>query len=561
MSTIPPHYSDHYVGQRFNKALHIVQHLSPSSSFQPTKEQKLELYALYKQAAQGNVDTQRPGIFDVVGRAKWDAWKKLEGLNILEAKHRYVEVLLRVAVEAYRKPAAKVQAHQIIQAFATMQPSGDHTDDDDSITTDDDDETSVASVDAEEQAYLLEIQQQDKNGRRTATPSRSSSIGMYRSPMSPTLSRTSAQSTARYNNNNNNNKPMMNRTTNNSRTQQHMRAPSAASSIGGAGRRYSQASVSNTNHYPTTTNNNNNNNKRRNNNTNNSNNSNSNNNNNNKKQNNNRLGGGMFVEQATEPFDPHVNPWAQQPSTVRQYKVDDGHSETSSNFNDSHRPSIVQLPSPIISATSSNAVLSPAPHPQQRPPSRSQQQQQQQFQQQQLQQARHMHSPSSVASSMTAMGPSPTPQVEGGMASSSSVISQNNNSGLLTDHQYTSVVALGPATKRALDTLQAEIIALNDRIDGLRQELVERDRRKVIIPRPDNENNDNGLEDNTESWDGWRWVIKAAIKYATVNLLLGVFLFLALYRQRSPIAYVILGQLAKYWRRTKLRFTFSKILV
>ncbi|KAI8143286.1 acyl CoA binding protein-domain-containing protein [Fennellomyces sp. T-0311] len=99
MSTIPPHYSDRYVGQRFNKALHIVQHLSPSSSFQPTKEQKLELYALYKQAAQGNVDTQRPGIFDVVGRAKWDAWKKLEGLNSLEAKHRYVEVLLRVAVE------------------------------------------------------------------------------------------------------------------------------------------------------------------------------------------------------------------------------------------------------------------------------------------------------------------------------------------------------------------------------------------------------------------------------------------------------------------------------
>ncbi|KAI9320149.1 acyl CoA binding protein-domain-containing protein [Dichotomocladium elegans] len=99
MSTVPPHYSDRFVQKRFNKALYIVQRLSPSSSFQPSKEQKLELYALYKQAASGNINTQRPGIFDVVGRAKWDAWKKLEGLSSLEAKHRYVEALLRFAVE------------------------------------------------------------------------------------------------------------------------------------------------------------------------------------------------------------------------------------------------------------------------------------------------------------------------------------------------------------------------------------------------------------------------------------------------------------------------------
>jgi diazepam-binding inhibitor (GABA receptor modulating acyl-CoA-binding protein) len=32
---------------------------------------KKKLYALYKQVSQGNVDTQRPGLFDVVGRAKW----------------------------------------------------------------------------------------------------------------------------------------------------------------------------------------------------------------------------------------------------------------------------------------------------------------------------------------------------------------------------------------------------------------------------------------------------------------------------------------------------------
>lgn len=41
-NTIPPHYSDRYVQQRYSKALRIVQHLS-TSSFQPTKEQKLQV--------------------------------------------------------------------------------------------------------------------------------------------------------------------------------------------------------------------------------------------------------------------------------------------------------------------------------------------------------------------------------------------------------------------------------------------------------------------------------------------------------------------------------------
>ncbi|KAI9496226.1 hypothetical protein BDB00DRAFT_137282 [Zychaea mexicana] len=429
-----------------------------------------------------------------------------------------------------------------------MQPSGDHTDDEDSGTSDDD-ETSVASADAEEQAYLLEIQQQDKSGRRTATPSRSSSTSMYRSPVSPTLSRASAHSAAaaRYYNSNNNNSSRVMRGTNNSRAQ--MRAPSAASSVtGGAGRRISQAS-------PSITPNTNINNKKRTTTT-------SINNNNN---NNNRLGGGMFVEQVTEPFDPHVNPWAQQPSTVRQYKVDDGHSETSSMNNDpahhhhqqqqhphhhhqQQRPSIIQLPSPVISATSANATLlsSPAQPPQ-----------------------RHLQSPSSAASSMTATGPAPVARVEGGLASSSSVVSQstnnnnnNNNNSLLTDQQYTSVVALGPATKRALDTLQAEIIALNDRIDGLRQELVERDRHKVSSAQDgDDDDSSRSNNSNKESWDGWRWVVKAAVKHAAMNLLMASLLFLALYRQKSPVAYVILGQIAKHWRRTKLRLTISKILV
>jgi diazepam-binding inhibitor (GABA receptor modulating acyl-CoA-binding protein) len=43
MSHIPPHYTDRFIHQRYNKALHFVQNLPASSDFQPTKNQKLEV--------------------------------------------------------------------------------------------------------------------------------------------------------------------------------------------------------------------------------------------------------------------------------------------------------------------------------------------------------------------------------------------------------------------------------------------------------------------------------------------------------------------------------------
>ncbi|KAI9278063.1 acyl CoA binding protein-domain-containing protein [Sporodiniella umbellata] len=63
-------YTDRFIVYRYNKALHIVQSLPASSNFQPTRNQKLELYAFYKQVSEGDINTQRPGLFDIVGKAK-----------------------------------------------------------------------------------------------------------------------------------------------------------------------------------------------------------------------------------------------------------------------------------------------------------------------------------------------------------------------------------------------------------------------------------------------------------------------------------------------------------
>ncbi|XP_022754804.1 acyl-CoA-binding protein-like [Durio zibethinus] len=52
---------------------------------------KLILYGLYKQATVGNVNTNRPGIFNPTERAKWDAWKAVEGKAKEKAITEYIK--------------------------------------------------------------------------------------------------------------------------------------------------------------------------------------------------------------------------------------------------------------------------------------------------------------------------------------------------------------------------------------------------------------------------------------------------------------------------------------
>ena len=59
----------------------------------PDNATLLKIYALYKQASEGDVDRKRPGFMDMVGRAKWDAWNELKGKSADEAKHEYVDLI------------------------------------------------------------------------------------------------------------------------------------------------------------------------------------------------------------------------------------------------------------------------------------------------------------------------------------------------------------------------------------------------------------------------------------------------------------------------------------
>lgn len=62
----------------------------------PSNEELLELYALYKQATQGDVSGSRPGMLDFKGRAKYDAWSGRRGLDKDGAMRAYVALVTRL---------------------------------------------------------------------------------------------------------------------------------------------------------------------------------------------------------------------------------------------------------------------------------------------------------------------------------------------------------------------------------------------------------------------------------------------------------------------------------
>ncbi len=59
----------------------------------PDNDTLLKLYALYKQGTKGNASGKRPGMFDMVGRAKFDAWAKLRGMSQTDAQQKYIDLV------------------------------------------------------------------------------------------------------------------------------------------------------------------------------------------------------------------------------------------------------------------------------------------------------------------------------------------------------------------------------------------------------------------------------------------------------------------------------------
>jgi acyl-CoA-binding protein len=77
---------------QFAQAQHDINGLSR----RPDDATLLQLYALFKQATAGDAAGDRPGAFDFVRRAKYDAWSELRGTPAEEAMRRYVELAAKL---------------------------------------------------------------------------------------------------------------------------------------------------------------------------------------------------------------------------------------------------------------------------------------------------------------------------------------------------------------------------------------------------------------------------------------------------------------------------------
>ena len=65
-------------------------------SERPDNDTLLRLYALYKQGAEGDVSGPKPGFFDFVGTAKYEAWAKLKGTAQDAAQQKYVDLVKKL---------------------------------------------------------------------------------------------------------------------------------------------------------------------------------------------------------------------------------------------------------------------------------------------------------------------------------------------------------------------------------------------------------------------------------------------------------------------------------
>ena len=81
------------LNEKFTAAQERVKTLAT----RPSNEDLLALYALYKQGTTGDVQGSRPGMFDLKGRAKFDAWTSRKGLSTEQAQQAYVDLVERLA--------------------------------------------------------------------------------------------------------------------------------------------------------------------------------------------------------------------------------------------------------------------------------------------------------------------------------------------------------------------------------------------------------------------------------------------------------------------------------
>lgn len=81
-------YNHIFMGEFDNAAAAIKK--SAESNIKMTDDELLQIYSLFKQGTAGDNTTDKPGMLDFKGKAKWEAWGKLKGKPKEAAQAEYV---------------------------------------------------------------------------------------------------------------------------------------------------------------------------------------------------------------------------------------------------------------------------------------------------------------------------------------------------------------------------------------------------------------------------------------------------------------------------------------
>ncbi|XP_012343032.1 acyl-CoA-binding domain-containing protein 4 isoform X1 [Apis florea] len=82
--------------EQFQAAVNVIRNLPKNGAYQPSNEIMLRFYAYYKQATEGPCQQPKPAFWEVVKKAKWDAWTRLGNMSRTEAMNNYVEELKKI---------------------------------------------------------------------------------------------------------------------------------------------------------------------------------------------------------------------------------------------------------------------------------------------------------------------------------------------------------------------------------------------------------------------------------------------------------------------------------
>ncbi|OBZ89507.1 hypothetical protein A0J61_02437 [Choanephora cucurbitarum] len=383
-------------------------------------------------------------------------------MSVLEARHTYVEALLRIATEAYKKNMGRAEAQQIIHAFSNMKPSNIEVADD----TSHHEEASVASEEAEEQAYLRDIQQNVSNAMSDKQPQQIRRPGSVASiqttvtaPIIPNHSHIPFTSVS------------------------HMKDSSQRQRI--AERRQQTNTIRENTRTPP-------------------------------------IGRNAFQEQ--DYVDESVNPWQHIPPFSirdRQHIQDDNNSYSSSN-NSSDEDNHKHIRRVRTPQSTSRLARNRSMYTRIASPSRPNL----------AYHTQRFQSP--VFGSSTSSSVTTTPHNFQDHIRSLEHRSRPTYQSIAELDQSSSQLGLSHSTKKAIEDLQHQLMILNERVDELRQELVEQDRQRAALgkkaARSSLSSSSSSSSTGEASGSNWKWVIKAASRYAGVNLMTLLILFLALYK-------------------------------